>query len=177
MLAEGINPNATALPATSPAQDHRLRMVNRTMQLYRNEPHGLIETLHTVQESFGYLEEPILRYVAAALQVPLSRVYAVATFYHSFTLRPPGEHTCVICRGTACYIGGSGQILDRIKEKVGIATGETTADGKVSLLEARCLGSCGLAPAGVFDGEVTGKLSPEKVLEKIGRWQHHDPEH
>ncbi len=161
MIEEGINPNATATPTTKPAQDHRLRMVNRTMQLYRNQAHALIETLHTVQESFGYLEEPILRYVAASLHVPLSRVYAVATFYHSFTLKPPGEHTCVICRGTACYIGGSGQILNQIKEKVGIATGETTADGKVSLLEARCLGSCGLAPAGVFDGEVTGKLSPD----------------
>ena len=177
MIEEGVNPNATASPATKPAQDHRLRIVNRTMQLYRNEPHALIETLHTVQESFGYLEEPILKYVAASLHVPLSRVYAVATFYHSFTLRPPGEHTCVICRGTACYIGGSGQILDRIKEKIGITTGETTKDGKVSLLEARCLGSCGLAPAGVFDGEITGKLNPEKVLEKIGRWQLHDPEH
>lgn len=169
--------STTSSASSKPAEDHRLRMVNRTMQLYRNEAHALIETLHTVQESFGYLEESILKYVATVLRVPLSRVYAVATFYHSFTLKPPGEHTCVICRGTACYIGGSGQILDQIKEKIGILTGETTPDGNVSLLVARCLGSCGLAPAGVFDGEVIGKLSPDKVLEKIGRWQNHDPEH
>lgn len=163
----------TAKPSESlkPPADPRLRKVNRTMQLYRNESHALIETLHTVQESFGFLEEGVLKYVAGALRVPLSRVYAVATFYHSFTLKPPGEHTCVICMGTACYIGGSGGILSNIKDKVGIGAGETTPDGKVSLLVARCLGSCGLAPAGVFDGEVAGKLSPENVLEKIGRWE------
>ena len=177
MKEQDFNPGAAPPASSKPAEDHRLRMVNRTMQLYRNESHALIETLHTVQESFGYLEVGVLRHVAGALRVPLSRVYAVATFYHSFTLKPPGEHTCVICRGTACYIGGSGEILDSIREKVGIVSGETTSDGKVSLLVARCLGSCGLAPAGVFDGEVTGKLSRDKVLEKIGRWQNHDPEH
>lgn len=177
MREEGSQPNAFNPPTPKPAQDHRLRVVNQTMQLHRNEAHALIETLHSVQESFGYLEEGILKYVATSLCVPLSRVYAVATFYHSFTLKPPGEHTCVICRGTACYIGGSGQILEQIKQKIGINTGETTADGKVSLVEARCLGSCGLAPAGVFDGEVTGKLSPATVLEKIGRWRDHDPEY
>lgn len=154
-----------------PAEDHRLRMVNRTMRLYHNQPHALIETLHVVQESFGFLDEEVLKHVASTLRVPLSRVYAVATFYHSFTLKPPGEHTCVICMGTACYIGGSGGILGEIKSQVGVAAGETTADGKVSLLVARCLGSCGLAPAGVFDGEVAGKLASEEVLAKIGRWR------
>lgn len=177
MNEEGSSPGGTFSASSEPVEDHRLRMVNRTMQLYRNESHALIETLHTVQESFGYLEEGVLKYVATTLRVPLSRVYAVATFYHSFTLKPPGEHTCVICRGTACYIGGSETILHDIGEKFGIAAGETTHDGKVSLLVARCLGSCGLAPAGVFDGEVTGKLSRDLVLEKIGRWQAHDPEH
>ncbi len=157
MMEEGPDPGKNPPPAAPSPEDRRLRMVNRTMQLYRNESHALIETLHAVQESFGYLEEGVLRYVAKTLRVPLSRVYAVATFYHSFTLKPPGEHTCVICLGTACYIGGSGQILGDIRDKVGIGSGETTPDGKVSLLVARCLGSCGLAPAGVFDGEVLGQ--------------------
>ena len=178
MKEESPLPLGNKSPASSkPTEDHRLRMVNRTMQLYRNEAHALIETLHTVQESFGYFDEGVLKYVANTLRVPLSRVYAVATFYHSFTLKPPGEHTCVICLGTACYIGGSGEILGNIREKVGIAAGETTSDGKVSLLIARCLGSCGLAPAGVFDGEVAGKLSPDSVLDRIGRWRNHDSEY
>jgi bidirectional [NiFe] hydrogenase diaphorase subunit len=170
MMEESAEPRIQP-PSSKIPEDHRLRMVNRTMKLYRNQPHALIETLHIVQESFGYLEEGVLKHVAATLCVPLSRVYAVATFYHSFTLKPPGEHTCVICLGTACYIGGSGAIIEDIREKVGIGAGETTPDSKVSLLVARCLGSCGLAPAGVFDGEVAGKLSPVNVLERIGRWR------
>lgn len=166
-------PRAGEIPSrpAQPTEDHRLRMVNRTMRLYHNQPHALIETLHTVQESFGFLDEEVLKHVATTLMVPLSRVYAVATFYHSFTLKPPGEHTCVICMGTACYISGSGGILGEIKNQVGVAAGETTTDGKVSLLVARCLGSCGLAPAGVFDGEVEGKLASGEVLAKIGRWR------
>ncbi|MDR3629723.1 MAG: bidirectional hydrogenase complex protein HoxE [Desulfocapsaceae bacterium] len=174
MKDQGAPPEASVQVSSKSVEDRRLRLVNRTMQLYRNEAHALIETLHAVQESFGYLEEDVLKYVARTLRVPLSRVYAVATFYHSFSLKPPGEHTCVICMGTACYIGGSGAILDALREGEGIVSGETTSDGKVSLLVARCLGSCGLAPAGVFDGEVTGKLDSEHVLERIGRWRGHE---
>jgi len=155
--------------AAKPAEDRRWRLVNRTMRLHGNQPHALIETLHTVQESFGFLDTEALKYVAKSLKVPLSRVYGVATFYHYFTLKPPGEHTCVICMGTACYIGGASNILENIHEAIGITQGETTPDGKLSLLTARCLGSCGLAPAGVFDGEVAGKLTPPAVIEEIGR--------
>lgn len=155
-------------------QDRRWRMVNRTMRLNGNQPDALIETLHAVQESFGFLDLDAMEYVAHELKVPLSRVYAVATFYHYFTLKPPGEHTCVVCMGTACYIGGSSAILESIHEHAGIRPGETTEDGKVSLLIARCLGSCGLAPAAVFDGQVSGKQNPPAVVEKIGRWISHD---
>lgn len=167
----------SARPAAAPPkapEDRRWRMVNRAMRLHGHKPHALIETLHVVQESFGFLDEDSLRYVAASLQVPLSRVYAVATFYHYFTLKPPGVHTCVICLGTACYIGGASGILEGIREAYGIAPGETTPDQQVSLVTARCLGSCGLAPAGVFDGEVAGKLKPQNVLDKLGRWARHD---
>jgi len=157
-----------------PAEDRRWRLVNRTMRLHGYKPQALIETLHVVQESFGFLDLESLRYVANALQVPLSRVYAVATFYHYFTLKPPGAHTCVICMGTACYIGGAAKLLERIHDDYQIAAGETTPDNQLSLLTARCIGSCGLSPAGVFDGEVAGKLTPEAVMEKLGRWTRHD---
>jgi len=176
-VKEMTMPTATVDPRQArekdgmPAEDRRWRMVNRTMRLHGHTPDALIETLHTVQESFGYLDPAALKYVAHSLKVPLSRVYAVATFYHYFTLKPPGEHTCVVCLGTACYIGGSPAILEGIGRALGIAPGETTADGKVSLLTARCLGSCGLAPAGVFDGEVTGRLTAAAVQERIERWR------
>ncbi|MFZ7127244.1 MAG: bidirectional hydrogenase complex protein HoxE [Desulfobacterales bacterium] len=169
-------PTASAVQPSPPktAEDRRWRLVNRTMRLHDHKPHALIETLHVVQETFGFLDLDALRHVAEALKVPLSRVYAVATFYHFFTLKPPGEHTCVICMGTACYIGGASGILESIQEAHGIAPGETTPDNRLSLVTARCLGSCGLAPAGVFDGEVAGKLKPGTVLEKLGRWTRHD---
>ena len=151
-------------------QDPQWRTVDRTMRAHGNHPEALIETLHVVQNTFGYIDESAMEYVAHGLHVPLSQVYAVVTFYHSFTLKPPGEHTCVICTGTACYIGGSTSLLDAIHEYAGIAPGETTQDGKVSLLTARCLGSCGLAPAGVFDGTVNGKLQPSEVVQQLKKW-------
>jgi bidirectional [NiFe] hydrogenase diaphorase subunit len=159
---------------TPPTDDKRWRIVNATMRRHGHQSHALIETLHTVQEAFGYLEKPALHYVAAALRVPLSRVYGVATFYHFFNLKPQGEHACVVCLGTACYIKGAGAIVAAIQDRAGVRPGETTSDGKFSLLSARCLGSCGLAPAAVFDGEVAGNLTVPQVMERIGGWLHRD---
>jgi bidirectional [NiFe] hydrogenase diaphorase subunit len=153
------------------AEDRRWRSINRTMRLHGNEGHALIEVLHTVQESFGFLDLDAMKYVAESLHVPLSRVYGVATFYHFFTLKPPGEHTCVVCLGTACYIGGASSILNGIEEEISVHPGETTTDGKISLLTARCMGSCGLAPAVVFDGNVRGRMSLSAVLETIRGWR------
>lgn len=130
-------------------------------------PGTLIEALHSVQEAFGYLDKDALRFVAESLHVSPSKVYGVATFYHFFTLRPPGLHTCIVCTGTACYIKGAPGLLQAIRNKQGIKQGETTPDGKLSVLTARCLGSCGLAPAAVFDGQVAGKLDPASVIERL----------
>lgn len=153
-----------------PSADKRWRIVDATMRRHGYSRKGLIESLHSAQEAFGYLDETALRFVAHSLGSPLSKVYGVATFYHYFTLKPPGEHTCVICTGTACYIKGAPQLLDAIASEYSIKDGQTTKDGKVSVLTARCLGSCGLAPAAVFDGEVAGRLDAPEVLKRIGRW-------
>jgi bidirectional [NiFe] hydrogenase diaphorase subunit len=131
---------------------------------------ALIEALHSVQSAFGYLDEASLHYVAQSLKVPLSRVYGVATFYNLFTLKPQGEHTCVVCLGTACYIQGGPQILSALEAASGIHKGETTDDKQVSLVVARCLGACGLAPACVFDGDVVGKLHPAEAVERLKEW-------
>jgi len=155
---------------TPPTQDKRWKLVDATIRRQGQQQRGLIETLHTVQEAFGYLDTQALRYVAMSLRVPLSRAYGVATFYHFFTLKPAGEHTCVICMGTACYIKGSQQLLDTVQRDLGIAPGETTADKKVSLLTARCLGSCGLAPAVVYDQEVAGKVGTAAMREHLKKW-------
>jgi bidirectional [NiFe] hydrogenase diaphorase subunit len=157
-----------------PSDDRRWKLIDSTMRRHGNRRDALIETLHTVQDSFGYLEEEALDYVARSLRVPPSAVYGVATFYHFFNLKPKGEHSCVICTGTACYIKGAGEILEAIEENFGIGPGETTEDGQLSVLTARCLGACSLAPAVVFDGEVTGKLGPEDVVNRLRRWTEDD---
>ena len=164
----------TKQPPSPPTDDKRWKLVNATMRRHGYKGQGLIETLHTVQDAFGFLDEESLRYVATALHLPMSLVYGVATFYHYFTLKPQGRHTCVICTGTACYIKGGPAILSAIEQEYGVQPGETTEDGEVSVLSARCLGSCGLAPAAVFDGEVVGKLTAADARERLRRWKEHD---
>lgn len=154
-----------------PSDDKRWRIVQATMQRNGFERDGLIETLHTVQESFGYLDDDSLRYVAASLNAPLSQVYGVSTFYHLFTLKPAGRHTCVVCLGTACYIKGMPALLKEIEKVYGIKAGETTADGSLSLMTARCLGSCGLAPVAVFDGDIAGKLEVQQAIARLDALQ------
>jgi len=158
----------------APSADKRWRIVEATMRRLGNESHALIEALHTVQESFGYLDKDSLRYVANSLRVPLSQAFGVATFYHYFSLKPPGAHTCVVCTGTACYIKGASKLLQTIEQKFGIRPGETTADGNLSLVTARCLGSCGLAPVAVFDQQISGMVTQEALLAKLGRFEKHD---
>ena len=158
--------------ATSAAgsDDRRWKLVSATMRRHGHSSQALIETLHTVQEVYGYLDDDSLKQVALALGVPLSKVYGVATFYHFFTLKPQGEHTCVVCMGTACYIKGATGLVASVQEVAGITTGETTEDGKLSLLSARCLGSCGLAPAIVMDGEVVGRIGNDEMKIRIKNW-------
>jgi bidirectional [NiFe] hydrogenase diaphorase subunit len=160
------------LPTTvsPPSDDKRWKIVDGTMRRHGHEPHALIEVLHTVQETFGFLTDEALLYVAASLRVPPSKVYGVATFYHFFTMKPPGQHTCVVCTGTACYIKGAPALLNAVNEVAGIKAGETTRDGRLSLLTARCVGSCGLAPAVVFDGQVAGKITTEGIKQRAAAY-------
>ena len=91
-------------------------------------------------------------------------------FYHFFTFAPKGKHTCVVCTGTACYVKGADRLLAAIEGSLGTVAGKTTADGQVSLMTARCLGACGLAPLVVYDGEVAGSQSPESALGRLKGW-------
>lgn len=131
-------------------------------------PDGLIEVLYTVQQAFGYLSSEALAYVAASLDLPPSKVYGVATFYSFFSLEPQGRHTCVVCLGTACHISGAARLLGTAEGVLGVGPGETTADGRVSLQTAHCLGICSLAPLMVVDGRVHGRLTADDVTERLG---------
>ncbi len=166
---------ASSVTVSPPSDDKRWRIVQTTMRRHGFSPNALIETLHSTQAAFGYLDDASLRFVAQNLHVPLSRAYGVATFYNLFTLKPQGAHTCVVCLGTACYIKGGQQILTALEQTVGIQKGETTPDKQVSLMVARCLGTCGLAPAVVFDEEVAGQLKPDDATARVQKWINHEP--
>lgn len=150
-----------------PTDDKRWKIVDTRMRRMGDRPAALIEALHAAQEAFGYLDEGALHYVGDCLGVPPSRVYGVATFYSFFVLKPQGKHTCVVCTGTACYINGAKDILAGLHRDLGIRPKETTADGKVSLLTARCVGACSLAPAVIIDGEVRGKVSAGDLVAQL----------
>ena len=155
---------------TAPTQDKRWKLVDATIRRMGQRSRGLIETLHTVQEAFGYLDEQALRYVAGSLRVPLSRAYGVATFYHFFTLRPAGKHACAICTGTACHVKGSAKLLATARRELGIDPGKTTSHGEVSLLSERCIGPCGLGPVVVYDGEVVAEDTNPALAQRLKHW-------
>ena len=131
---------------------------------------ALIEVLHTAQELFGYLTPDLLREVSRKLRLPPSRVLGVATFYHFFSLEPKGEHSYVVCLGTACYVKGALGLIETLERRCG-KVGSTSPDGKVSVSSARCIGACGLAPAIIRDGQIVGRVTPDQLdadLDRIG---------
>ena len=150
-----------------PSDDKRWKIVNATMRRNGYAEHALIEALHSVQDAFGYLDETAMRFVAGSLDLPLSKVFGVATFYHLFMLKPKGRHACVVCTGTACYIKGAGALMEDVAQTFDVRPGETTDDEALSLLSARCVGACGLAPAVVLDGDVLGKVSGADLLARL----------
>lgn len=156
-----------------PSGDERYLSLDRTMKQLEYEKDSLLEVLNSAQEIFGYLSRDLLIYISTHLDVPMSQVYGVATFYHLFTFEPQGEHNCIICKGTACHVKGADRIIEALSEEFNIAAGETTSDGLFSLTIARCLGSCGLAPVIVLDGQVYGKETPEaanqRAIEVVSR--------
>ena len=110
-------------PPPLPSEDKRWKIVNGTMRKNGFARHALIETLHTVQSSFGYLDDDAIRFVALSLRVPLSQAYGVVTFYHYFSLKPPGKHTVTVCAGTACYIKGADKLIAAAEKQLGIHAG------------------------------------------------------
>jgi len=150
--------------------DKRFKILEVHMKKHQFRHDALIEVLHKAQELFGFLEDDLLLFISNKLKLPPSRVYGVATFYHFFTLKPKGKHTCVVCMGTACYVKGADKVVEAVQNNLKIKAGETTADNKVSLLTARCIGACGIAPAVVYDGAVTPRQTPESTMEQINKW-------
>jgi NADH:ubiquinone oxidoreductase subunit E len=129
-----------------------------------NEKSGaLITVLHKAQGIFGYLPREVQQFVAKKLDIPVSKVYGVVSFYSFFTMIPKGKHPISVCMGTACYVRGSEKVLDEFKRALNIEVGETTLDGNFSLDALRCVGACGLAPVVMIGEKVYGRVSPDQV--------------
>jgi bidirectional [NiFe] hydrogenase diaphorase subunit len=154
-----------------PSQDSRWRQVKETMQRHGYSRDALIETLHTVQECFGYIEKGSLRFVAESLRVPLSQAYGVVTFYHYFTLKPPAAHGCMICLGTACYLKGGERLLSEAEHSLGGLSEDVSTRTPFSVSTARCIGACGVAPIVELDGETLRNVDEKLLGQKLEDWK------
>lgn len=143
--------------------DERDQKLQEIIEKLKNTKGALIPVLHEAQELYGYLPLDVQKKVAEGLNVSLAEVYGVITFYTQFSLNPKGKYKIQVCMGTACYVKGSGDILDKLKEKLGLNVGECTEDGKFSLEACRCIGACGLAPVIMINDDVYGRLVPDDI--------------
>lgn len=137
---------------------------------HRSERGCLMPILHEAQEIYGYLPAEVQTIIAEELDIPLSEVYGVATFYSQFSLQPKGKHRISVCLGTACYVKGSDKILAAVERELRISCGECTPDGRFSIDSCRCVGACGLAPVMMIDDDVYGRLTERDVPEILQKY-------
>lgn len=137
--------------------------LDKVIEQHKDQRGSLISVLHKAQGIFGYLPEEVQAYIAEKMDIPLSEIYGVVTFYALFTMNKKGKYTFNVCLGTACYVKGSGKLLEKLQEELGIGVGETTEDGMFSIECCRCVGACGLAPVITINDKVHGHLVPEDI--------------
>ena len=154
-----MNTNASSCIETK----ERDNLITEIIARHMNSKGALIPILHEVQGIYGYLPNEVQVKIAKEMNIPISEVFGVITFYSHFSLKPKGKYNISICMGTACYVKGAGPILDRLKETLNIGMGETTEDGEFTLEACRCLGACGLAPVLTVNGQVHGRLTKDDV--------------
>ena len=140
------------------------------IEKFKGKPGGLIPVLEEAQVALEFIPLSVQKRIASGLNLPLSRVYGVVTFYSFFTMTPRGKHTVRVCLGTACYVRGGKALTDALEKQFGIKQGETTADRMFTLESVRCLGACGLGPVVVVDDDVHGRLKPGKVKEILSQY-------
>lgn len=148
----------------------QIKKLDEVIESYKGKSGGLIPVLEQAQKILEYIPIPVQKRVAEGLNLPLSRVYGVVTFYSFFTMTPRGKHVCRVCLGTACYVRGGKAIAKSIEKTFGIKEGETTEDRLFTYEAVRCLGACGLAPVVVIDDEVHGRMKPAKIKELLRQY-------
>lgn len=145
--------------------------LDEIIEKYKKTPGALIPVLHEAQDLYGYLPFEVQKIIADGLNIPVAKVYGVVTFYSQFSLNPKGKYRVSVCLGTACYVKGAAEILDKLKERLSIDVGECTDDGLFSLDSCRCIGACSLAPVVTVNDEVYGKLVPADIDGIIDKYE------
>lgn len=140
--------------------------LEKILNIYKQDKDNLIQILNEVQGHYGYIPKHAQIQISEYLDIPMAEVYGVITFYSRFTLKPKGKYHIAVCLGTACYVKGSGKIMDRLQEKLQIQSGQTSANGEFSVEATRCVGACGLAPVFTVNGEVYGRATVQ-TLDKV----------
>ncbi|HAL74026.1 MAG TPA: hydrogenase [Clostridiales bacterium] len=147
------------------SDDEQFAMLRQVIDDYERRESNLIQILHMAQAIFGFLPEDVLHFIGTEMDLPMSRIHGVVSFYSYFTTLPRGRHSVQVCLGTACYVRGGKKVLDSLKSEIGIDVGQTTADRRFTLEVKRCIGSCSLAPAVMIDKTVHKRVNPNKLQE------------
>lgn len=150
--------------------ESKVNFIKDVCKSFDNKPGEVINVLHKVQGEYGYLSAEVQEVIANELNIPISKVYGIVSFYSFFTMTPKGRYPISICLGTACYVRGAEKVLDEFKRLLNIQVGGTTEDGKFSLNCLRCVGACGLAPVLTIGDKVYGRMTPDKVKEVIAEY-------
>lgn len=151
--------------------DPRFEKLDEIIAKHKNQKGALIPVLHEAQRLFGYLPLHVQKRIADGMDIQLSEIYGVVTFYTQFSLNPKGKHVIQLCMGTACYVKGAGDVLDELKAELGITVGQCTPDGLFSLEACRCIGACGLAPVMMINDDVHGRLTPDSIKKIIKKYK------
>jgi NADH:ubiquinone oxidoreductase subunit E len=151
-------------------EQEKYARISQIIDEYKDKEGSLIQILHLAQGIYGYLPLELQQFIAQELDIPLSKVSGVTTFYSFFATKPRGEYTIRVCLGTACYVRGSKKIVERLRDILGIEVGDTTVDGKFTLEVMRCIGACGLAPAISINGKVYKQVNPDKLQSILGKY-------
>lgn len=160
------------IPANDPLLvPEKKAIIDQIFEDNKNRPGSTMVILNELQSKIGYITEPMQHYVAQQLRVPVGAIHGVVTFYSFFTTKPRGKHTIKFCMGTACYVGGMPQLIEKAKQMLSTNIGDTTDDGNITLEVCRCVGACSQAPVIVVDDEAHGRVRPNKLPQLIRKCQ------
>jgi len=166
-----VNADVAVENETAVLSPEEKSQIDEILVANKGKPGATMLVLTLVQEAVGYISPPMQAYIASELDVPLSHLYGVLTFYSSFRMTPKGRHSISVCLGTACYVRGGPTLVEKFQQVTGVGVGETTEDGRFTLEICRCVGACSQAPVVMIDKDVIGRVDPAKVPQILKKYK------